>query len=100
MRNLCASYARIIWRCWVQLIRWRFVDFESGAKAPESINLMRILATQFHNFCKKLKIYIKPKDFNEKVLKKRSLRAIQKEMKSIQKVSKKDLNIEFSKQIC
>ena len=47
-----------------------------------------------------MKIYIKPKDFNENVLKKRSLRAIQKEMKSIQKVSKKDLNIEFSKKYC
>ena len=99
MRNLCASYARIIWRCWVQLIRWRFVDFESGAKAPESINLMRILVTPFYNRSQKMKKkHIKPKEYNEKVLQKQSLRATQKEMKSIQKVSKKDLNIEISKE--
>ena len=44
-----------------------------------------------------MKIHIKPKEFNEKVLQKQSLRVTQKEMKSIQKISKKDLNIEFSK---
>ena len=55
------------------------------------------LSHSFTTFCKQMKIYIKPKELNEEILQKETLRATQKEMKSIQKVSKKDLNIEFSK---
>ena len=47
-----------------------------------------------------MRIHIKPKEMNETILQKQSLRITQKEMKSIQKVSKKDLNIEFSKKYC
>ena len=47
---------------------------------------MRIFVTPFYNRLQKMKIYIKPKESNEKVLQKQSLRVTQKEIKSIQKV--------------
>ena len=87
MRNLCASYAHMT------LLGPADPPAFLGPVRPKyKFNTHRCLKV-LQLFVKNLKIYIKPKDLNENVLQNQSLRATQKEMKSIQKVSTNDLRI-------
>ena len=58
---------------------------------------MRIFVTPFYNRLQKMKIYIKPKDLNEKVLQNNPCGPPKKEMGSVQKVLTNDLKIKLSK---